>query len=230
MRVVAYVFPWLLVGCSGVSPEPIADVSPATPATPQAPTTSAAPVAPPPATVAPPPPPPAKDTRFFPGETGREWDYAGDESAMFGSTQSFTFKTTVTGTATIGGKSAWIVTSDTNGQTGDSYVALEGDDEYTRSAGDTVWKPALRSPAKDGASWTYTVSDKPITSTWHSIGSATVKAGTFDECWRIDSTFATTKPGDVYYSVVCRGVGTVKTDIEQTDGYIYRFELTKKSF
>jgi hypothetical protein len=239
MRVVRYLLAssplapiTFVLACSGASATPIADPQPA-------PTTAAGPATPPPAAPPPaatptgpaPPPPPPKDTRLFPADTGRGWSWTVTQTGMFGSTSTFTVTSTVTGKGTVDGHSAWIVETDSGtSEKAVTYADVQGDDELARDPNDTQWLPVTKSPVAEGKSWTYQ-NNGTFTQTWHSAGTTTVAAGTFDDCWRIDFTIAeTSKPGDVRNAVYCRGVGLVKSDTTLASGYISRYELTAKTF
>ena len=61
----------------------------------------------------------------------------------------------------------------------------------------------LKSPVEEGCTWQTTLDVTTYTYTWHEIGTVTVPAGTFDDCWE------RTTEGTTQYLTYCRGVGRV---------------------
>ena len=169
------------------------------------------------------------DDRLFPAEMGRTWTYAVEQVSQ-GQKSSYTSTTTITGQQKIDGRDAWAFTSTLPTATTTSYADVQGDDIWIRSSGDPTWMHTAKAPVAEGASWTYSYYGTRQ-QTWHKVGAQTVGAGVFTDCWRIDYVvLETSKPGDVNYSVICRGVGTVLVELEISNGFKSRQELSAKSF
>jgi hypothetical protein len=166
------------------------------------------------------------DTRLAPYEVGRTWTFTGSQTSQ-GVTTPSTFTTTVAGQETYDGKSAFVITAGTV----TSYASLDGDTTWVEYANTTgQWLPSTKAPVVDGASWTYVYSGTR-TQTWHAVGPQTVQAGTFDDCWRIDYVVKeTSQPGDVNYTILCRGVGEVLQEMSLSNGFQMHYELVSKSF
>jgi hypothetical protein len=174
----------------------------------------------------------ASDLRFFPYQVGRTWSFTGSQTSQ-GHTTDASFTTQVVGQQTYDGRSAFVsVTQYIGGTSQTTYVDTDSADEtwgeYRGSAGQ--WLPFTRAPVQDGASWTYSYFGTRV-ETWHTEGEVTVVAGTFGDCWRIDEVVTeSSQPGDINYSILCRGVGTVRTELSLSNGFSLRSELVSKSF
>ena len=171
------------------------------------------------------------DSRFFPCTVGRTWSYAGSQTYQ-GQVTDTSYTTSITGQATYDGRSAFVSTSTFSTTTSTMYLDPEGTDdtwgEYSTDTGQ--WLPLTKGPVQDGASWTYSYSGTRV-ETWHQAGRITVAAGSFQDCWRIDYTVAeTSQPGDVNYSILCRGVGSVLSEMSLSTGFSDHYELMAKNF
>jgi hypothetical protein len=171
------------------------------------------------------------DRRLFPAEIGRSWSYRGT-ATQNGVTQLINYSYDVPAIMLVAGRNAYVVQADWNGALSSNYTLLSGDDDVLQNyPPDANWYPVLKGPAVEGGSWSYYYGGTR-TQTWHAAGRVTVAAGTFDDCWRIDYTIAeTSRPGDVNYQVVCRGVGSVKVEERiWATGQSVSYELVHKSF
>ena len=76
---------------------------------------------------------------------------------------------------------------------GDQVILVDFEDPYFM----------LDEPVEDGAVWETALDGNPYSYTWESVGSVTVPAGTFDDCWkRVDMNTQ-------QYLTYCRGIGRV---------------------
>jgi hypothetical protein len=73
--------------------------------------------------------------------------------------------------------------------------------------------------------WTLTSSG--YTRTWHSAGTVSVPAGSFDDCWRVDQVGTNNDNSTFTY---CRGVGLVAEHTDDGSGNGADVVLTSKSF
>jgi hypothetical protein len=174
-------------------------------------------------------PEPQKDTRLFPVEVGRSWTYVTEQISQGQKTTS-SLTQTITSKQTVDGKNAYVFTTSQQSGTYTSYVDVQGDDIFIRSANDNVWMQTAKAPVQEGATWTYSYHGTRK-QTWHKAPKQTVDAGTFDDCWRLDYFITeTSKPTDVNYSIMCRGVGTVLVELKLSNGFQSHQELASKSF
>lgn len=122
--------------------------------------------------------------------------------------------------STLGGRDAFLVSSFCSG-IGSIWYSADGDRIYEWDGSN--WLTAIDSPVEDGHTWT----TSGITYVWKKLGSLTVKAGTFSDCWEIDDQ----GEAAYYAATLCRGVGPVKWHVRDTSGTNgYDAELTSKSF
>lgn len=221
-----------VTACSGSSGAPVPGSEPSTARGPTEPPTEDGGIAPdgggpltPPPDASPPPPPP-KDGRLFPAELNRTWTFHTQQS-FNGQVTNTTIEMRATGKAVVDGRNAWVLTYSTMATP--QYVDLQGDDMWIKSG--ESWVPSLKGPVAEGASWSYSLAGGTHQNVWHKAPKTTVAAGSFDDCWRVDYRVTeTSKPGDVNYSVVCRGVGTVLQGMQLSTGFQSRTELVAKSF
>lgn len=173
-----------------------------------------------------------RDLRLYPYENGRSWTYSTTQ-IYNGTTTLGTITSTVTGKGNVDGREAWTVVSSTVTSAGSSnvtnYNEVKGDDVWGRSANGTTWIPILRAPIQEGGTWTWDC-NATCRATLRRAGSQTVAAGTFNDCWRLDSTVDGRPSAGDSYNIVCRGVGGVLTVMNLNNGFQYRAELTQKSF
>jgi len=115
------------------------------------------------------------------------------------------------------GRQAYEVTSFCK-PVGSVYYAEEGDVVYWDYSG--AWVLVIDAPVADGHTWTNGVTSYG----WHGLGSVTVPAGTFSDCWKAQDTLGPT------YTVLCRGVGPVIWSYRDAQGNGYDATLTAKNF
>ncbi len=159
----------------------------------------------------------AGDTRIDPIAVGRSWTY---DVTIFGTyplCSAGSHQGVVLGTKMLDGKQSFQVQSLCPG-VGTLDYAVSGDVvQFDYMA---TWVLALDAPVAEGHTWTNGVD----TFTWHSVGSVTVPAGTYSDCWK-----ATQNVGYEAYTVFCRGVGPVHW-FTKNSGNGYEAMLTSKNF
>jgi len=172
---------------------------------------------------------PPADRRLFPGEDLRAWRYEGF-TIQNGLSSRVLYNYSVLGVIPEDGHDVLVITSNFNGRQSSNHTWILGDDDVVQRYGfDPTWYPTLKGPAVTGTSWTY-IMNGTRTSAWTAVPTITVPAGTFNDCWRVDTTDATMRIGDVNYLVMCRGVGHVKTSQRSWNGYVLEYELVAKNF
>ena len=151
---------------------------------------------------------------------GYSWTYDVTVAGTYPSCSNGSSTGSVTQESTLGGKDAFLVSSFCAG-IGSIWYSADGDRVYEWDGSN--WLIAIDSPVEDGHTWT----TSNVTYVWKKIGSLTVKAGTFADCWEIDAQGA----APYYAATLCRGVGPVKWHVRDTSGNNgYDAELTSKSF
>jgi hypothetical protein len=103
----------------------------------------------------------------------------------------------VSKTETAGGRTAFVETDSCYKSTED-YSVNAGQIEILNG---TFWDVSLAAPVQDGHSWLYGT----VTFTWQRIGSVTVQAGTFADCWS-----RMTSPSGLQVATYCNHVGPVR--------------------
>lgn len=150
---------------------------------------------------------------------GYGWTYNVVVAGAYPACQNGGFTGSVTDHKTLDGKDAFYVSSFCTG-IGSFWYSADGDRVYEYDG--TNWLLAIDSPVEDGHTW----SNGTETFVWKKIGSMTVGAGTFADCWEIQDQAAPT-----YYSVdFCRGVGPVKWHVRDANQNGYDATLTAKNF
>ena len=167
----------------------------------------------------------ANDDRILPLEVGRTWTF---ERKLLDSSQPGDCESPLEASVPFKVK--------LRGAEGYDYhpVCAVGVSYYTFIDGDDVWvystatnlgaESALiyaQSPVEEGHSWNYSQSAEG-SYVWHSEGEVTVKAGTFDRCWR-----RSVSEDAESYAILCRGVGPVL--IHNVFGN-FQLELAEKNF
>ncbi len=157
------------------------------------------------------------DTRIDPIVVGHSWTYDVTVLGTYPICTSGSHDGVVLGEMMLDGKNAFQVQSFCPGLGTVSY-AVSGDVvQYDYMS---TWVLALDAPVTEGHMWTNGVD----TFTWHSMGSVTVPAGTYADCWK-----ATQNVGYEAYTVFCRGVGPVHWYTNNA-GNGYEAILTAKNF
>ncbi len=157
------------------------------------------------------------DLRIDPIVVGRSWTYDVKIFGTYPLCTSGSHDGVVLGEKMIDGKTAFQVQSLCPG-IGTLDYAVSGDVvQFDYMA---TWVLALDAPVAEGHTWTNGVD----TFTWHSLGSVTVPAGTFPDCWK-----ATENVSYAAYTVFCRGVGPVHW-FTKNSGNGYEAILTSKNF
>jgi hypothetical protein len=159
----------------------------------------------------------AGDTRIDPIVVGRTWT---NDVTVFGTYPLCTAGShdgAVLSEMTVDGKSAFQVQSFCPG-VGTLDYAVAGDVVQYDYMG--TWVLVLDAPVAEGHTWTNGVD----TFTWHSLGSVTVPAGTFADCWKVTQNVAYEA-----YTIFCRGVGPVHWYTKNA-GNGYEAILTAKNF
>ncbi len=138
---------------------------------------------------------------------GESWTYDVTVAGSFSECESGTFAASVSQTEALDGKTAFLISSFCPGIQSIWYAAA-GDVVYAYDG--EAWLLALDAPVQDGHTW----SDGLETFVWKDVGSITVPAGTFSNCFEADVQDEAT-----YYAVTfCRGAGPVKWHYRDTSG------------
>jgi hypothetical protein len=158
------------------------------------------------------------DAPIDPIVLGHRWTYDVKEVGNYplcpsGSGQS----AEVLGVSTRDGRQAYEVRSFCQ-YVGSVYYAEDGDVVYWDYDG--TWILVIDAPVIDGHTWTNGVTSYA----WHDVGSVTVPAGTFSQCFKAADTLGPT------YTILCRGVGPVQWSYRDASGNGYDAVLTAKNF
>ena len=151
--------------------------------------------------------------------TGDSWTYDVKITGTYPDCSAGRGTSAVTQHETLDGKDAYLITSFCPGIQGVWYSA-NGDVVYAYNG--NTWILALDSPVQAGHTW----SNSTEMFVWKDVGSVTVGAGTFTNCFEADVQDAAT-----YYAVTfCRGVGPVIWHYRDTTGSNgYDASLTAKT-
>jgi hypothetical protein len=138
---------------------------------------------------------------------GNSWTYAVTVAGTYPDCSNGGGTSAVTQHQTLDGKDAYLITSFCPGIQSVWYSA-DGDVVYAYNG--QTWILALDAPVVDGHTWSNTLE----TFVWKDVGSITVNAGTFANCFEAD-----VQDEAQYYAVTfCRGVGPVKWHFRDTTG------------
>ena len=138
---------------------------------------------------------------------GEAWTYDVTVAGSFPDCNDGTFVSKASQTESLDGKSALLISSFCPGIQSVWYSA-DGDVVYAYDGSN--WLLALDAPVQDGHAWTNSIE----TFVWKDVGSVTVPAGTFSNCFEADVQDEAT-----YYAVTfCRGAGPVKWHYRDTSG------------
>jgi hypothetical protein len=148
---------------------------------------------------------------------GHRWTFEVAEVGAYPACPSGTHEVAVLSAAQRDGKDAFAVQSFCIGLP-PLYYAEDGDVVQWDDMG--TWVLVLDAPVQEGHAWTNGVQ----TYVWHDLGSFTVRAGTFEKCFKAQDT------GGPSYSILCRGIGPVKMVYRDGSGNGYDAELRAKSF
>lgn len=155
----------------------------------------------------------AVDNRIDPIELGRSWTYDVTIIGTYPICKPGSNKGQVLGSKIVGGKPSFQVQSFCPGA-GTSSYAVTGDKVEIYYA--NTWVLSLDAPVAEGHTWT----DGLYTYGWENVGSMTVPAGTFNDCWKAKPTVGTS------YTTFCRGVGPVRWHFVDASGNGYDAALT----
>ncbi len=158
------------------------------------------------------------DDRIDPIEVGRTWTYAITDIGTYPLCPGGTHAGTALASATVAGKQAIQVQS-ACANAGTAYYAVDGDLVQVDVAG--AWLTSLATPVQEGQTWT----EGSDSFTWHSAGTVTVPAGTFENCWSATQNVAYSA-----YAIFCRGVGPVRWYTKDAQGNGYDAQLSAKNF
>jgi hypothetical protein len=156
--------------------------------------------------------------RIDPIEVGRSWTYTITELGTYPLCPGGTHTGTALGSAIVAGKQAIQVQS-ACANVGSAYYVVTGDLVQVDVGG--AWLTALGTPVQDGQTW----SEGSDSYTWHSVGTVTVPAGTFQACWS-----ATLGGQASTYAIFCRGVGPVRWYTRDAQGNGYDAQLSARNF
>lgn len=155
----------------------------------------------------------AVDDRIDPIGLGRSWTYDVSIIGTYPLCKSGSHTGAVLSQKTVAGKSAFQVQSFCPGAGTSSYF-VDGDSVELYYGG--AWVVSLEAPVAETTVWT----DGLYNYTWEKLGSMTVPAGTFDDCWSAKHV------GGVSYTRFCRGIGPVQWHYVDAQGNGYDATLT----
>lgn len=155
----------------------------------------------------------ADDNRIDPIELGRSWTYDVSIIGTYPICKPGSNKGQVLGSKIVGGKPSFQVQSFCPGA-GTSSYAVTGDKVEIYYA--NTWVLSLDAPVQEGHTWT----DGVYTYGWEKVGTMTVPAGTFNDCWKAKPTVGTS------YTTFCRGIGPVRWHYVDAGGNGYDATLT----
>jgi hypothetical protein len=153
------------------------------------------------------------DNRIDPINLGGSWTYDVAIIGTYPICKSGRQTAAVLSQKNVSGKAAFQVQSFCPGAGTNSYFV---DGDRVEIYYGVAWVLSLDAPVVQGHTWT----DGLYTYVWNRVGSATVPAGTFTECW--DAKLQ----GGVNYTRFCRGVGPVQWHFVDTSGNGYDAVLT----
>ena len=157
------------------------------------------------------------DARIDPIALDRSWTY---DVQIFGSYPGCSAgkqSGKVLEAGTYEGRSAFRIQSLCPGF-GSSWYAVEGDvvEIFYKK-----WLRVVDAPVSEGHTWSNGVTSV----TWHALGTVTVPAGTFTDCFKADQA-----AGYASYTVFCRGIGPVQWYTKDLAGNGYEAKLVAKNF
>jgi len=135
---------------------------------------------------------------IYPVALGYSWTYDVTPLGIGDSCGSGVRTTRVVGQSLLAGRNAFEL--DYFCSATPVYVSTDGDRLYYYTS--NAWQLALDTPVADGHSWAFFSG----TRTWHSVGTVSVPAGTFTDCWEMEQQDA----GATATFTYCRGVGLVR--------------------
>lgn len=153
------------------------------------------------------------DNRIDPIALGRSWTYDVSIIGIYPLCKSGSQTGAVLSDKPVGGMSAFQVQSFCPGVGVNSYHVEEDRVEVYYGS---QWVLSLDAPVAEGHEWT----DGLFTYVWARVGTATVPAGTFTDCWDAKHK------GGVNYTRFCRGVGPIKWHYVDGTGNGYDAVLT----
>jgi hypothetical protein len=151
--------------------------------------------------------------QLLPLAVGNRWTYqvtGGGASCADGPHDA-----TIDGMATEGGEQAFEFL-DYCKEAQPAYLRYSGN-EVLEYAGE--WARSLAEPLQEGYSWMFTGNYQLE---WHSVGTVTVAAGTFDNCWQRLVTSMGNAVGNRTY---CPGVGPVKSSYTTGEASLVSYSL-----
>jgi hypothetical protein len=154
-----------------------------------------------------------------PYQVGQKWAYDVVCTAANCPNGEKAFSTAVVSEQFLGGKHAFKIVT-TFGSWAQESWSISQDDVFL-SFDETLgtWKTWDPTPIVDNRTW---IHEGKTTYTWRKIGPYTVKAGTFVDCWKLESMDELITDG---YSIACKDVGTILS-YGHTATYDYRMELS----
>lgn len=156
----------------------------------------------------------ASDTRLLPLEANRTWTLVASAiDATLPVTTCADPQSTVVGRAATPEGDGWLY-DPTCGT--ERFIMVQNGDDITAFSEDLTQRiEYMKTPVVDGATWS--------SYRWQSVGSVTVPAGTFQDCWRRIAVTATQED----WVEFCRGVGLVRL---YGVGSNRKLELVNKNF
>lgn len=146
---------------------------------------------------------------YWPLSIGNEWTYQVKSTYCPNGEK----KSTVLNETTFSGRKAFEVTNTCEGFPS-TYVSLDGENLDTEYLG--KWYRLYDTPVKEGHVW----EEFRTQAVWKRVGSVTVAAGTFQDCWRKIRKVSYTD----WYEV-CLGVGLVRSHMKDLGGGFIDMEL-----
>jgi hypothetical protein len=103
-----------------------------------------------------------------------------------------------------------------------AYVHFDGDRVEVWDDTTSAWLLASDTPVEAGHTWTTGI----LSYVWEQVGTTTVPAGTFDDCW---ASHATATGVDERFTF-CRGIGLVRSEVTSDGSPKVESELSGTSF
>jgi hypothetical protein len=160
----------------------------------------------------------ATNTLLFPLAPGRSWTYSLTVN-HWALCNGSTIVQQVLGTSIVEGRVAFELSPMCSSTYTDQYSVVVDRIDIRHN---NRWVPALDSPAEAGHQW----DSGDVSYEWDSIANITVKAGTFQNCWKRKEI----NDANDAYEIYCTGVGKVVGHFADNQGNGWDAELTGKSF
>lgn len=161
---------------------------------------------------------PDADTRIYPLARNRVWSFDVRAVGTGAVCAPGNYRDEVVGVTSMDGREVFEVQGWCSA-VGTVQMTVQGDLVRVRYGDD--WIVVADEPVQEGHHW---VSTGPVSYTWRDVGTVTVPAGTFDNCWKREQDVTYTA-----YTIFCRGIGPVRSYSEDLAGNGWDAELVDYS-